>query len=76
MVAPVIRRPAVVGGVPDGVDTGYEFVGIENDNVVSSPDGMNVCQSPLQVVLIPLVPEIGGLSLFAYGPYSNDYSRS
>jgi len=63
-------------GVPDDVNTGYEFVGIENGNIVYSPDGVNVCQSPLQVVLIAFVPGMGGLLLLAYGRYSNDQSAT
>lgn len=59
-------------GVPADANTGFEFVGIENGNIVYSPDGANVCKSPLQVVVIPLVPAIGGLVLLAYGRYSND----
>lgn len=59
-------------GVPDDVDSGYEFVGIENGNIVYSPDGVNTCQSPLQVIAIPLIPLGGGLVLLAYGRYSTN----
>ena len=59
-------------GVPDDVNTGSEFLGIEDGNFVYSPDGVNVCQSPLQVAAIPLVPGMGGLVLLAYGRYSKD----
>jgi len=59
-------------GVPNDVNTGFEFLGVENGNILYSPDGANVCQSPLQVTVIPLVPGTGGLLLLAYGRYSND----
>lgn len=59
-------------GVPNDVNTGFEFIGVENANILYSPDGANVCQSPLQVIVIPLVPGIGGLLLLAYSRYSND----
>lgn len=54
-------------GVPADADTGYEFVGVENGNVVYSPDGANVCETPLGVVVIPLVSGGSGLTLLAYG---------
>jgi len=54
-------------GVPADADTGYEFVGVENGNVVYSPDGANVCETPLGVVAIPLVSGAGGLTLLAFG---------
>lgn len=57
-------------GAPADVNTGYEFVGFENRNIVYSPDGKNVCQSPIEVVMLPLVPGIGGLLVLAYGRYS------
>ncbi len=59
-------------GVPDDKTTGFEFVGLEDGNIAYSPDGVNVCQSPIEVVAIPLVPGIGGLVLFGYGRYSAD----
>ena len=56
-------------GVPADADTGYEFVGVENGNAVYSPDGANVCETPLGVVVIPLVSGASGLGLLAYGRY-------
>lgn len=54
-------------GVPADVHTGFEFVGVEDSALVYSPDGVNVCESPLWVAVLPLVPGICGLLLLAYG---------
>jgi hypothetical protein len=53
-------------GVPEGADTGFEFRGVQDGSIVYSPDGVNECQSPVEVATIPLVPLVGGVALLAY----------
>jgi len=52
-------------GVPDGQGQGVGIIGVEDGNLVYTPDGVNECSLPLPAVFIPLglVAVGGGLTL-------------
>ena len=52
-------------GVPDGQGQGVGIIGVEDGNLVYTPDGVNECSLPLPAVFIPigLVAAGGGLTL-------------
>jgi hypothetical protein len=54
-------------GVPDDANTGSEFLEIANGNILYSPDGVNTCQSPVAVVVVPFGLSMTGVVLFVYG---------
>jgi hypothetical protein len=54
-------------GVDEGTETRFEFRGIEDGNIVYSPDGVNECVFPASVAAVPLAGLLGGLALVSYG---------
>ena len=52
-------------GVPDGPGQGVSIIGVQDSNLLYTPDGANECSIPLPAVLVPfgLIAVGGGLIL-------------
>ena len=50
-------------GVPEGEERGVAVIGVEDGNLLYTPDGANECSIPLPVVLTPIGLVVTGTGL-------------